>query len=186
MPFEFVPQSLPGVVVIRPQVFSDSRGFLLETYRKSAFVSAGIREEFVQDNHSHSKRGVLRGIHFQRPPCAQGKLVRVVEGTVWDVCVDLRRESPTFGRWCGLELSGTNHTMVYVPPRFGHGFVVVSDGAHFLYQCTAEYDPARESGVRWDDPVLDIEWPLRDVHVSDKDARLPLLADAPVFEGPSG
>jgi len=182
VPFEFHPQRLEGLLVIQPRAFGDARGFFLERYKRSEFETAGIVEEFVQDNHSVSSRGILRGIHYQLPPKAQGKLVWVTQGTVWDVCVDLRRGSATFGQWHGLELSAENNTMLYVPPGFGHGFVVLSEKAHFLYKCTQEYDAAAERGVRWDDPQLAIRWPLREVQVSDKDAGLPRLADADLFE----
>ncbi len=182
MPFEFSPTPLDGPVVIRPRVFEDPRGYFLESYKHSEFEEAGIPTAFVQDNHSVSTRGVLRGIHYQLPPHAQGKLVRVTQGAVFDVCVDLRRDSDRFGRWYGLELSEDNHTMLYVPPGFGHGFVVTSERAHFQYKCTAEYDPDAEQGVRWDDPDLAIDWPIRDVVVSERDEALPALADASVFE----
>jgi dTDP-4-dehydrorhamnose 3,5-epimerase len=182
MPFEFTPQDLSGLVLIRPRVFGDSRGSFFESYKRSEFEAAGIREAFVQDNCSVSSRGVLRGIHYQLPPRAQGKLVSVTRGSVWDVCVDLRKRSATFGRWFGVTLSEENHLMAYVPPGFGHGFVVLSESAQFLYKCTQEYDPSAERGVRWDDPELAIQWPLRDVVVSAKDAALPLLAQAAPFE----
>jgi dTDP-4-dehydrorhamnose 3,5-epimerase len=182
MPFEFTPHALAGVVLIRPRVFRDTRGEFLETYRYSEFEAAGIRGPFRQDNCSVSSRGVLRGIHYQLPPRSQGKLVFVARGSVWDVCVDLRRHSPTFRKSFGITLSEHNHLMLYVPPGFGHGFVVTSDSAHFLYKCTEEYDPAAERGIRWDDPDLAIAWPLREVMVSAKDSGLPRLAHAEVFE----
>ena len=182
MAFEFIAQALPDVVLVQPQVFGDTRGGFLETYKQSEFEAAGIRERFVQDNHSISSRGVLRGVHYQLPPRAQGKLVWVTQGAVWDVCVDLRRESDSFGQWCGADLTGENHAMLYVPPGFGHGFVVLSEIAHFQYKCTQEYAPSSERGIRWDDPDLAIDWPLRDVTVSEKDASLPWLAEAEVFE----
>ncbi len=184
MPFEFIPQALDGLVLVQPRVFGDPRGCFLERYKKSEFLAAGIEHEFVQDNHSVSSGGVLRGIHYQLPPKAQGKLVWVTHGSVWDVCVDLRRDSETFAKWHAVELSAENNTMLYVPPGFGHGFVVLSERANFLYKCTEEYDASVESGVRWDDPTLAIEWPVRDVTVSEKDAALPFLADAEVFEAP--
>ena len=188
MPFEFQPLPIAGPILVKPQVFGDDRGFFLETYKQSAFEAAGIPGPFVQDNQSRSARGVLRGIHYQVPPHAQGKLVWVTEGAVWDVCADLRRSSPTFGQWSGVHLRAEEHTMLYLPPGFGHGFVVLSDTADFLYKCTAEYSPAAERGVRWDDPDLAIDWPLEglDVTVSTKDAALPLLADVEVFEEPIG
>jgi dTDP-4-dehydrorhamnose 3,5-epimerase len=182
MPFEFRPQPLEGLVLIVPRVFGDARGSFLETYRESEFAAAGIRERFVQDNFSVSSRGVIRGLHYQLPPSAQGKLVCVTQGTVWDVCVDLRRRSATFGRWRGETLSAENRAMLYVPPGFGHGFVALTDKAHFQYKCTREYDPRAERGVRWDDATLAIDWPLRDGTVSAKDAALPLLSEADLFD----
>jgi dTDP-4-dehydrorhamnose 3,5-epimerase len=182
MPFTFTKTDLDGLLVVQPRAFPDDRGYFLESYKKSEFAAAGIPTSFVQDNQSFSSRGVLRGIHYQLPPHAQGKLVRVLEGVVWDVGVDLRRNSPSFGRWFGLELSGENHTMLYVPPGFGHGFLVLSPTAHFLYKCTAEYDKASEGGVRWDDPELSVEWPTADIAVSEKDRNLPYLGDAAVFD----
>ena len=160
-----------------PRLFPDERGFFLESYKAGEFAAAGIREDFVQDNHSRSARSVLRGLHFQRPPHAQAKLVRVTRGSVWDVAVDLRRGSATFGRWFGLELSEENRTMLYIPQGFAHGFVSLTDGAELLYKCGAEYDKDSDGGVRWDDPELAIEWPLSDVKLSGKDAALPLLKD---------
>lgn len=182
MPFEFHPQDLEGVMVVRPRIFGDVRGHFLESYRQSEFESAGVNGAFVQDNFSVSSRGVLRGIHYQLPPHAQGKLVWVTRGTVFDVCVDLRRSSPTFGKWLGRELTGARHEMLYIPPGFGHAFVVLEDTAEFFYKCTAEYAPASERGIRWDDPELGIAWPRGDVIVSEKDRQLPFLADAEVFE----
>ena len=173
------------MIVVQPRVFGDPRGYFLESYKQDEFEAAGITENFVQDNHSVSAMGVLRGLHYQLPPHAQGKLVRVTHGAVWDVCVDLRRGSETFGQWFGAELSDTNHTMVYVPPGFGHGFVVLSERAHFLYKCTEAYDAGCERGIRWDDPDLAIDWPVRDVTVSEKDAVLPPFKEATVFEDPS-
>jgi dTDP-4-dehydrorhamnose 3,5-epimerase len=182
MPFQFQPTELDGVIVVEPRAFGDDRGYFLETYKESAFRDAGIRETFVQDNHSRSTRGVLPGLHYQLPPHAQRKLVRVVAGHVWDVAVDLRRSSETFGKRVGFELSETDHRMLYIPPGFGHGFVVLSEAAHLVYKCTAEYNKDAERGVRWDDPSIAVEWPLTDVLVSDKDQALPLLQDEEVFE----
>ena len=175
MPFTFEATDLPGVVLIKPRIFQDGRGFFLETYKKSIFTAAGIDVDFVQDNHSYSSRGILRGIHFQSTPHAQGKLVRVLNGNVWDLAVDLRSDSPTFKRWIGVELGSEEGTMLYIPPGFGHAFVVLSKTAHFLYKCSAEYAPAADGGVRWNDPDLAIAWPLSEPIVSDKDASLPFL-----------
>ena len=181
MPFEFRQTAL-GLILIQPRVFHDPRGAFLECYKQSDFEAAGIAGPFVQDNHSVSKRGVLRGLHYQLPPRDQGKLVFVTEGRVWDVSVDIRRNSETFGQWHSVELSAENHTMLYVPPGFGHGFLVTSERAHVLYKCTAEYDVRLERGVRYDDPDLAIEWPGKDVLVSEKDSALPWLSEADVFE----
>ena len=184
MPFTFTPTELSDVVLVEPRVFSDGRGSFAETYKRSDFVAAGIDAILVQDNHSVSQAGVLRGLHYQLPPHAQGKLVRVVSGAVWDVAVDVRRSSPTFGRGVAYELTGENHRMLWIPPGFAHGFLVLADGTHFVYKCSAEYDKESEAGVRWDDPDLAIEWPLpegRQALVSQKDAALPELGGARVF-----
>lgn len=175
MPFSFEKTPLEGVLIARPRVFDDDRGFFFESYKASEFRAAGIAQAFVQDNHSRSDRGVLRGLHMQRPPHAQAKLVRVTRGSVWDVAVDMRKGSPTFGRWFGLELSETNRTMLFIPRGLAHGFVTLSEQAELQYKCDAEYDKASELGIRWDDPDLAIDWPLADVHVSEKDAALPFL-----------
>jgi len=180
MPFAFARTPLSGLTVVHPRVFADGRGYFLESYKQSDFASAGINHAFVQDNHSYSTRGVLRGIHYQTPPHVQAKLVGVVEGSVWDVAVDLRKDSSTFGEWFALELNSDNQTMLFIPKGFGHAFVVLSETVHFLYKCTAEYDKPSEAGVRWNDPELGIEWPISDVVVSEKDAALPALADAPI------
>lgn len=170
--------SLPGVLVIEPKVFGDKRGFFLETYREDQLIEAGISEKFVQDNHSRSSRGVLRGLHYQliQP---QGKLVRVARGEVFDVAVDVRQGSPTFGQWCGDILNEENMRMMYVPPGFAHGFIVLSDVADLIYKCTDYYHPQSEQGIRWNDPDIGIEWPLSDVNLSEKDASNPLLKNQP-------
>lgn len=180
MPFEFKETSLPGVMIVQPRRFDDDRGFFMETYKKSDFVAAGINEEFCQDNHSFSSKGTLRGVHFQSAPHAQGKLVRVVKGAVWDVAVDLIPGSDTYGKHFGIELTEENGTMLYIPPGFGHGFLTLRDDTHFLYKCTEEYAPQADGGIRWDDPELNIPWPLNglgEALVSDKDAGLPYLKD---------
>lgn len=178
MPFSFEKTPLDGVLIVRPRVFDDERGFFFESYKSSEFAAAGMDQVFVQDNHSRSDRGVLRGLHMQMPPHAQAKLVRVTRGSVWDVAVDLRRGSPTLGQWFGVELSETSHTMLFIPRGFAHGFVTLSDQAELQYKCDAEYDRASEFGIRWDDPDLAIAWPSSDVLVSQKDAALPHLRDA--------
>ncbi|MCB9828386.1 MAG: dTDP-4-dehydrorhamnose 3,5-epimerase [Planctomycetes bacterium] len=184
MTISFEPQALAGVVLVRAHAVEDVRGHFLEAYKRSAFEAAGITAPFVQENLSRSARGVLRGIHYQLPPHAQGKLVQVMAGSVFDVCVDLRRSSPTFGRWLGRTLEAERHEMLYIPAGFGHGFVVLSEAADVSYRCTAEYAPASERGVRWDDPDLAISWPVSDPLVSAKDAALPRLEEADVFEAP--
>jgi dTDP-4-dehydrorhamnose 3,5-epimerase len=182
MPFEFSPQPLDGVIHVRPRVHDDARGAFFEWYRASEFAAAGIRETFPQDNYSVSTRHVLRGLHYQIAPHAQGKLVCVPHGSIWDVCVDLRKGSATFGRWQGVTLSAENRLMAYLPAGFAHGFLVLSDVAHVLYKCTREYDAASERGVRWDDPTLAIDWPRRDVVLSPRDAALPFLTAAEPYE----
>jgi dTDP-4-dehydrorhamnose 3,5-epimerase len=173
---------LAGVVIVEPTVFGDERGFFLESYNRAAFAAAvGAEVEFVQDNHSRSGRGVLRGLHYQiRQP--QGKLVRVVAGEVLDVAVDLRRSSGQFGRWTAVRLSAANHRQLWIPAGFAHGFVVLSDSADFLYKTTDYYAPEHERAVRWDDPAIGIDWELGGAPtLSDKDRSAPLLADAEVF-----
>ena len=174
--------SLPGVKLIEPKVFGDERGFFLESWNKRSFADAGLDLDFVQDNHSRSARGVLRGLHYQLQN-PQGKLVRVTAGAVFDVAVDVRRASPHFGKWVGYELSDANKRMLWVPPGFAHGFLVLSDTADFLYKCTQLYDGSDDRGVRWDDPAVCIDWPLAGLtpQLSGKDAAAPLLADAQVF-----
>ena len=179
------PTSLPEVLLIEPKVFGDARGFVMESFNQQAFDAAvGHAVAFVQDNHSRSARGVLRGLHYQLPPHAQGKLVRVTSGCVFDVAVDMRRSSPRFGRWAGGELSADNHHQLWIPPGFAHGFLVLSDTADFLYKTTDYYAPQAEGSVRWDDPALGIVWPDASVApvLSGKDAAAPLLAAALAFE----
>jgi len=183
MPFRFRPLEIPELVLVEAQVFEDIRGFFMELYKYSDFAAHGIPVAFVQDNYSHSRFRVLRGLHYQKPPKAQGKLVRVLRGEVFDVCVDIRRGSPTYGKWVGLVLSERQPYALYVPPGFAHGFCVLSDEADVLYKVTAEYDPGLEGGIVWNDPDLAIAWPVTDPIVSPKDARLPRLRDAdPDFE----
>ena len=180
-----IPTALPGVLIIEPRVFGDARGFFLESFNQKAFDAAvGDEVRFVQDNHSRSSRGVLRGLHYQLPPHAQGKLVRVTQGSVFDVAVDLRRGSPSFGRWVGIELSGDNHKQLWLPPGLAHGFLVTSDSADFLYKTTAYYAPEAERSIRWDDPGIGIVWPrLQSAPLlAAKDAAAPLLANAEVFD----
>ena len=180
MPFTCSETSINNLLVIEPRVFPDGRGFFMETYKKSDFISFGIEDEFVQDNHSFSSKGVLRGLHFQNPPHAQGKLVRVIKGAVWDVAVDLRENSSTYLKWFGLELSEENHKMLYLPPGFAHGYYTLMEQTHFFYKCTAEYAPDSDGGIRWNDPDIGIKWPLssgEEPSVSAKDNVLPLLKE---------
>jgi dTDP-4-dehydrorhamnose 3,5-epimerase len=174
--------AIPGVLIIEPRVFGDARGFFMETWNAAAFAAAGLDLAFVQDNHSRSQKGVLRGLHFQNPG-PQGKLVRVTQGAVFDVAVDLRASSPTFGKWVGVELSAANKRMFWVPEGFAHGFLTLEDDTDFLYKCTAPYAPQSEYTLAWDDPAVGIEWPVTglDPIVSDKDSRGFALADVPVF-----
>jgi dTDP-4-dehydrorhamnose 3,5-epimerase len=174
--------ALPGVMLIEPRVFGDDRGFFLESWNARNFAEAGLDLTFVQDNHSRSAQGVLRGLHYQMQK-PQGKLVRVTAGAVFDVAVDARRSSPHFGRWVGYELSADNKRMLWVPPGFAHGFLTLSPSADFLYKCTELYDASDDRGIRWDDPVIGIDWPLAGItpQLSAKDAVAPLLADAEVF-----
>lgn len=174
--------AIPGPLVIEPQVFGDDRGFFMESWNARRFREAGIDVDFVQDNHSRSARGVLRGLHFQNPN-AQGKLVRVTAGRVWDVVVDVRRASPHFGQWAGVELSAANKRMFWVPPGFAHGFVCLEDGTDFLYKCTAFYDPASEHSLLWNDPAIGIDWPLEGLTplLSGKDRAGVPLADIQAY-----
>ena len=179
----FLATPIDGVLLIEPKVFGDARGFFQETWRQDAFAQAGIGEAFVQDNHSRSAKGVLRGLHYQLPN-PQGKLVRVTAGAVFDVVVDMRAGSPTFGRWYGVELSEDNHRMLWAPPGMAHGFLTLSESVDFVYKCTSFYAPADERAVRWNDPALAIDWPLAPGQVptvSAKDAAAPLLAEAARF-----
>ena len=176
------PTAVPDVLLIEPQVFGDTRGFFLESFNQRAFAQAtGLNLNFVQDNHSRSQRGVLRGLHYQIEQ-AQGKLVRVVRGAVFDVAVDIRRDSPSFGRWVGHELSEQNQRQLWIPPGFAHGFLVLSDSADFLYKTTQYYAPAHERCIRWNDGQIAIKWPIEGIPIlSGKDAAgLPLL-QAPLF-----
>ncbi|MDR6936861.1 dTDP-4-dehydrorhamnose 3,5-epimerase [Luteibacter sp. 3190] len=171
--------SLPGVLVLEPRVFGDSRGFFYESYNEKTFRDAGIERRFVQSNVSRSSRGVLRGLHYQWPH-PQGKLVSVLEGEVYDVAVDIRRGSPTFGKWAAAMLTADNHRHFWIPEGFAHGFCVVSDYATFSYQCTDLYSPTADGGIRWDDPEIGIDWPISSPVLSDKDARAPSLAELPL------
>jgi len=174
----FTPLALPDVILVEPDVHRDARGFFLETYHVERYRSGGIPGPFVQDNHSRSVRGTLRGLHAQRRR-PQGKLVRAVDGEMFDVAVDIRRASPTFGRWVGVRLSGENFRQLYVPAGFAHGFCVLSEVVNVEYKCTDFYDPGDEIGLVWNDPEVGIEWPVSDPIISEKDRRLPPLKSLP-------
>jgi dTDP-4-dehydrorhamnose 3,5-epimerase len=172
----FVPTALPGVVLIEPDVHRDGRGYFVETYHAAKYRAGGIDGPFVQDNMTRSAGGTVRGLHLQSQH-PQGKLIRVIEGEICDVAVDVRRGSPTFGRWVGVTLSADNFAQCYVPPGFAHGFCVVSPLALVEYKCTDLYDPTSEVGIAWNDPALGIRWPIADPILSDRDRRNPLLAE---------
>ena len=178
MPFKFTQLEIGGVVLIEPELFGDERGFFLEFYKRSDFLRAGISGHFVQDNHSRSARGVLRGLHYQKDPRAQGKLVRCLQGAIFDVAVDIRKGSPTYGRWVGRELTGGNRQMLYVPVGCAHGFLTLSDGTEVLYKCTEEYAPVHDRGIIWNDPDIGIPWQASEPVLSGKDRALPRLRDA--------
>ena len=178
MPFLFSRAEIPDVILIEPAVLRDSRGFFVESYKRSEFAADGISEVFVQCNHSRSGNRVLRGLHYQKNPKAQGKLVKPIIGEIFDVVVDIRRGSPTYQNWVATRLSAQNHKMLYVPPGFAHGFCVTSDEAEILYMITEEYAPAYEAGVAWNDPDLAIGWPFENPLVSERDRRWPRLRDA--------
>ena len=176
--------AIRDVVVLEPNVFGDDRGFFFESFNQAHFESAiGKKINFVQDNHSRSRRGVLRGLHYQREH-AQGKLVQVVRGAVFDVAVDIRRGSPSFGQWAGAELTDENHRQLWVPPGFAHGFCVLSEACDFTYKCTDFYHPADEGGLIWNDPDIDIDWPIASPSLSAKDAACPRLSELPETDLP--
>ena len=179
---DYIKLDIPDVVLIKPQVFGDERGFFMETFRQNEFEENCGDYQFVQDNHSSSSYGILRGLHFQHQK-PQGKLVRVIRGEVFDVAVDMRADSPTFGKWVGEYLSEDNKNMLWVPPGFAHGFVVTSEKAEFVYKCTDFYNPGDEYSVRWNDEKLAIDWPINEgmVKLSDKDRSGLSLAEAPTF-----
>lgn len=182
MPFQFEATAIDGPILVTPRVFADARGHFFETYKRSEFAANGIGETFVQTNASSSTRGVLRGMHYQIAPHAQAKLVRCVNGAVFDVAVDIRRGSAGFGRWIGRRLSADNRQMLFVPAGFAHGFLTLTDEAEVHYMVSAEYHPDSERGIMWDDPEVGIEWPAGDVLLSDKDRVYPPLASADVFD----
>ena len=190
---KLVPTHIAGLLLVEPTVFADDRGWFMETFHEAKFhqglqaLGLPIPRPFVQDNHSSSKKGVLRGLHYQQSPHAQGKLVRVVQGAAWDVAVDIRRGSPTFGQWVGAELSAENKRQFWIPEGFAHGFIALQDDTHFLYKTTDFYNKDSERCIRWDDPTLKIDWPTvegRPPIVNDKDAKAPGLGSAASSTGP--
>jgi len=166
---EFQKLDISDVILLKPQIFGDDRGFFMETYRETTFKENGIELNFVQDNYSKSAKDVLRGLHYQAEPYSQGKLVCVTKGEVFDVAVDIRKESSTYGTWVGQYLSAENKNMMYIPPRLAHGFIVTSDSAEFSYKCTNYYNPDHERCIKWNDPILNIEWPSKNPILSNKD-----------------
>lgn len=184
MPFAFTPApQLPDVVLVEPRIHGDERGWFAETYKRSEFEAAGIRVDFRQDNHARStRRGILRGLHYQEPPAPQAKLVRCTVGAIFDVAVDIRQGSPTFGRWYGAELTASNHRMLYVPEGFAHGYCTVDEVCEVVYKTSNEYRPDLDRAIRWDDPAIGVEWPVKEPVLSRKDQAAPLLAEAkPAF-----
>lgn len=178
MSFQFRRLGIPGLVLVESKRFEDARGAFMEAYQEAAFAAAGIPDRFVQSNLSRSVRGTLRGLHYQKPPRAQAKLLLVLKGGIFDVAVDLRKDSPGFGKWESVELAANTGRMLYVPPGFAHGFCVTSDEAEVLYQVSAEYAPELDRGIRWDDPALAIPWPVAKPLLSPKDEKLPLMREA--------
>jgi dTDP-4-dehydrorhamnose 3,5-epimerase len=174
----FIETELNGAYIIEPVVHKDHRGFFLESYSRKVFEDAGIRADFLQDNHSLSKqKGVIRGLHFQNPPHAQSKLIRVVKGSIYDVIVDLRKKSPTYGKWFPVEISADNFKMLFVPTGFAHGFCTLEENTEVIYKVDAFYAPDSDAGIRWNDPDLKISWPVTDPVISEKDKSLPFLRD---------
>ena len=177
---KFEETRVPGVIIVEPQVFGDERGFFMETFHQEKFLAAGLPTHFVQDNHSRSEAGILRGLHYQRPR-AQGKLVRAIVGEIYDVAVDIRIDSPAFGQWVGITLSASNKRQLWVPPGFAHGFCVTSEIAEVSYKCTDLYAPECEYNIIWNDPDLKIDWPITEPILSEKDSTAPTLRDCKVF-----
>jgi len=177
MAFKFEKLMIPEVILVKPDCFGDSRGFFMETFKRSLFAENGILEDFVQDNYSRSIKNVLRGLHFQKSPYAQGKLVKVLKGEIFDVAVDIRKDSETFGQWVGEILDDKEHKMLYIPPGFAHGFCVLSESVDFTYKVTAEYSPENDRGFLWNDPEIGIKWPIDQPILSNKDQKQPLLKD---------
>jgi len=174
---EIIKTNIPDLHIVKPTVFEDHRGYFFESYNKQVFLKNGIDQNFVQDNESKSQKNVLRGLHFQKPPFAQGKLVRVIRGSVLDVAVDIRKNSPTYGHWASIELTQDNKWMYWVPPGFAHGFVTLEDNTTFFYKCTNVYNKESEGSILWNDPDLNIDWKISDPILSDKDKIAPLFKD---------
>ena len=184
MPFTFTQTELPGVLKIESKVFPDARGYFNESFKQSDFKEAGIDYDFTQDNHSFSKTGVIRGLHFQKYPNEQGKIVSVISGEIFDVAVDIRQNSKTYSKWIGVILSEENITMLWIPPGFAHGFQALRD-SHVYYKATNEFSARDEAGIRWNDPAIAIKWPIQDPTVSDKDSKLPFISDLHTKRGDS-
>lgn len=178
MPFSFKRLSIPDIILVEPQSFPDERGFFLESYKESEFTSNGIKTIFVQDNLSHSVKGVLRGLHYQKNPKAQAKLVIALRGEIFDVAVDIRKNSPTYGKWVGEILSESNHNSLYIPEGFAHGFCILSEEADVLYKVSQEYSPEDEKGIIWNDTEINITWPIDKPIIQEKDSKLPDLKNA--------
>ncbi|MGO9377452.1 MAG: dTDP-4-dehydrorhamnose 3,5-epimerase [Dissulfurispiraceae bacterium] len=187
--FEFTRLAIPDIILVKPRLFTDDRGSFLETYKYAEFAKAGICEAFVQDNQSKSSARVLRGLHYQKNPFAQGKLVRCLKGAIYDVGVDIRKGSPFYGKWVGVELSEENNLIIYVPQGFAHGFIVLTESAEIAYKCTKEYSPEHDRGIIWKDPDIAIEWPMREPVLSGKDVHHPGLKEADnnfIYDGNGG
>jgi len=178
MPFSFKKLSIPEVILVEPKVFPDDRGFFLESFKESTFQENGITTKFVQDNYSHSIKGVLRGLHYQKNPKAQAKLVTAIRGEIFDVSVDIRKDSPTYGKWVGENLSEQNHKSLYVPEGFAHGFLCLSDETDVVYKVNEEYSAENDRGMLWNDPAVGVKWPVENPIISEKDKQQPLLENA--------
>jgi dTDP-4-dehydrorhamnose 3,5-epimerase len=178
MPFTFKKLEIPDVILIEARAFPDDRGFFMESFKESEFTNNGINTKFVQDNYSHSTKGALRGLHYQKDPKAQAKLVSVINGEIFDVAVDIRKNSPTYGKWVGEILSDKNHRLLYVPEGFAHGFLVLSEEADVTYKVNNEYSPENDRGILWNDPDVNVKWPIEKPLLSEKDGKQPLLKNA--------
>jgi len=173
MLFTFQRLKIPEVILIKPKIFKDKRGFFMESYQYSKFADIGVKEHFKQDNHSKSKKGVLRGLHYQTKPKAQAKIVRCIRGKIFDVAVDIRKKSPTYGKWVGVILSEKNKKQLYIPSSFAHGFCVLSEQTEIIYKSSNEYSPKHERGIIWNDSTINIKWPIKKPIVSEKDSKFP-------------